>query len=98
MHHYPKQLSGGEQQRAAIARALINRPKIVFADEPSGNLDSHNAAALHELFLELRDKTEQTFVLATHDRTLANMADRQLSMVDGKLTSKSLVPQYPNER
>ena len=84
-HHKPSVLSGGEQQRAAMARALLNSPKIVFADEPSGNLDSENAAALHALFFELRDKTGQTFVLATHNPTLADMADRQLLLRDGKL-------------
>lgn len=88
-HHKPAALSGGEQQRAAIARALINNPKVVFADEPSGNLDSQNAMALHALFLELRDKMGQTFVLATHDQALANMADRQLLIQDGKLTAAS---------
>ncbi len=83
--HKPTSLSGGEQQRVAVARALINNPKIVFADEPSGNLDSQNAAALHALFLELRDKMQQTFVVATHDQSLANMADRQLFIRDGEL-------------
>ena len=83
--HKPEALSGGEQQRVAVARALINSPKIVFADEPSGNLDSNNAAALHALFFELRDKMGQTFVLATHDPTLASMADRQLFIRDGRL-------------
>lgn len=81
----PTSLSGGEQQRVAVARALINNPKIVFADEPSGNLDSQNAATLHALFLELRDKMKQTFVVATHDQVLANMADRQLLIQDGRL-------------
>ncbi|MHA7877838.1 MAG: ABC transporter ATP-binding protein [Bacteroidota bacterium] len=86
--HKPTALSGGEQQRVAIARALINRPKIVFADEPSGNLDAQNATALHALFLELRDKLKQTFVLATHDQALANMADRQLLIQDGRLAKQ----------
>jgi lipoprotein-releasing system ATP-binding protein len=84
-HHKPAALSGGEQQRVAVARALFNNPRVVFADEPSGNLDSKNATALHELFFELRDKTEQTFVLATHNPTLADMADRQLLLQDGEL-------------
>jgi lipoprotein-releasing system ATP-binding protein len=88
--HKPAALSGGEQQRVAVARALINSPRIVFADEPSGNLDSKNAAALHALFFELRDKMGQTFVLATHDQALANMTDRQLYIRDGKLATKSI--------
>ncbi|MEM9417165.1 MAG: ABC transporter ATP-binding protein [Bacteroidota bacterium] len=83
--HQPATLSGGEQQRAAVARALINSPQVVFADEPSGNLDAQNAAALHALFFELRDKLDQTFVLATHDPTLAAMADRELLLQAGKL-------------
>ncbi len=83
--HKPAALSGGEQQRAAVARALINSPQIVFADEPSGSLDSQNAAALHALFGKLRKKLGQTFVLATHDQTLADMADRKLFIRDGKL-------------
>lgn len=87
----PAELSGGEQQRVAVARALINNPKIIFADEPSGNLDSKNAAALHALFFELRDKMGQTFVLATHDQALANMADRQLFIQDGKLVKRPAV-------
>ena len=85
----PTSLSGGEQQRVAVARALINDPKVVFADEPSGNLDSKNAAALHALFFELRDKMGQTFVLATHDQALADMTDRKLCIRDGKLVIKS---------
>lgn len=89
-HHKPATLSGGEQQRAAVARALINSPKVVFADEPSGNLDSKNAAALHALFFELRDKMGQTFVLATHDQALANMTDRQLCIQDGKLVKEPI--------
>jgi lipoprotein-releasing system ATP-binding protein len=90
--HKPAALSGGEQQRVAVARALINSPKVVFADEPSGNLDSKNAAALHALLFELRDKMDQTFVLATHDQALANMADRQLFIQDGKLIKRTVVP------
>jgi lipoprotein-releasing system ATP-binding protein len=89
-HHKPAALSGGEQQRVAVARALFNSPKVVFADEPSGNLDFGNAAALHALFFELRDKIGQTFVLATHDRALASMADRQLLLHDGKLVEGAM--------
>lgn len=81
--HKPSELSGGEQQRIAVARALINNPSIVFADEPSGNLDSENAKALHELFFELRDKFNQTFVIVTHNKDLADMADRKVEMKDG---------------
>lgn len=81
--HKPNQLSGGEQQRVAVARALINQPKIVFADEPSGNLDSKNAEELHELFFKLRDEFGQTFVIVTHNEELANMTDRKLVMADG---------------
>ncbi len=82
-HHKPSELSGGEQQRVAVARALINNPKVIFADEPSGNLDSESAENLHNLFFELRDKYGQTFVIVTHNETLANMADRKLVMKDG---------------
>ncbi|MCF0070410.1 ABC transporter ATP-binding protein [Dyadobacter sp. CY261] len=81
--HLPSQLSGGEQQRVAVARALLNRPAIVLADEPSGNLDSHNALDLHKLFFKLRDETGQTFVIVTHNEELAEMADRRLVMQDG---------------
>ncbi|MEM9141914.1 MAG: ABC transporter ATP-binding protein [Bacteroidota bacterium] len=81
--HRPNELSGGEQQRVAVARALINSPAIIFADEPSGNLDSESADKLHRLFLELRDTYGQTFVIVTHNAELANMADRKLTMVDG---------------
>jgi lipoprotein-releasing system ATP-binding protein len=82
-HHKPNQLSGGEQQRVAVARALINNPSVILADEPSGNLDSASAKNLHELFFELRDKFGQTFVLVTHNEELADMADRKLTMKDG---------------
>lgn len=82
----PNQLSGGEQQRVAVARALINSPKIIFADEPSGNLDTESAKNLHELFFKLRDNYEQTFVIVTHNEELANMADRKLVMKDGHIT------------
>lgn len=85
--HKPSELSGGEQQRVAVARALINRPSIVFADEPSGNLDSKNADELHQLFFKLRDEFDQTFVIVTHNNELAGMADRKLEMVDGVMSS-----------
>jgi lipoprotein-releasing system ATP-binding protein len=85
IHSLPSQMSGGEQQRTAVARALINSPSIVFADEPSGNLDSKNAQELHQLFFDLRDKFNQTFVIVTHNEELANMADRKLVMQDGLL-------------
>lgn len=84
-HHKPSELSGGEQQRVAVARALINNPAVVFADEPSGNLDTHTAETLHELFFKLRDEFGQTFVIVTHNEELANMADRKLIMVDGNI-------------
>lgn len=83
IHHKPNELSGGEQQRVAVARALINNPAVIFADEPSGNLDSTSAKHLHELFFTLRDKFNQTFVIVTHNEELANMADRKLEMIDG---------------
>ncbi|MEW7278069.1 ABC transporter ATP-binding protein [Aquimarina sp. 2201CG1-2-11] len=86
-NHKPSQLSGGEQQRVAVARALINNPKVIFADEPSGNLDSEAAENLHKLFFKLRDEFGQTFVIVTHNQELANMADRKLVMVDGKILS-----------
>ncbi len=81
--HKPGELSGGEQQRVAVARALINNPSIVLADEPSGNLDSDNSRDLHQLFFRLRDELGQTFVIVTHNQDLANMADRKLVMKDG---------------
>jgi lipoprotein-releasing system ATP-binding protein len=83
--HKPNELSGGEQQRVAVCRALINHPKVIFADEPSGNLDSHNSEELHKLFFHLRDEFKQTFVIVTHNESLANMADRKLVMKDGML-------------
>ena len=83
MDHKPSELSGGEQQRVAVARALINNPSVILADEPSGNLDSAAAKNLHELFFQLRDKFGQTFVLVTHNEELAEMADRKLTMKDG---------------
>lgn len=81
--HKPNQLSGGEQQRIAVARSLINRPKVVFADEPSGNLDSQNSSELHQLFFDLRDQFGQTFIIVTHNDELAKMTDRTLRMTDG---------------
>ena len=84
-HHKPDELSGGEQQRVAVARALINNPDVVLADEPSGNLDSHNKKELHELFFTLRNKFNQTFVIVTHDKELAGMSDRTITMHDGLL-------------
>lgn len=86
-HHKPSELSGGEQQRVAIARALINNPSVLFADEPSGNLDSKTKEELHRLFFELRDKYGQTIVIVTHDPALAEMCDRSLYMVDGQFVS-----------
>lgn len=86
LHHKPNELSGGEQQRVAVARALINKPAVIFADEPSGNLDTASAENLHQLFFKLRDEFGQTFVIVTHNEELANMADRKLVMVDGKIS------------
>lgn len=86
-HHKPSELSGGEQQRVAVARALINNPSVLFADEPSGNLDSKTKEELHRLFFELRDKYGQTIVIVTHDPGLAEMCDRSLYMVDGQFVS-----------
>ncbi len=86
-NHKPNELSGGEQQRVAVARALINNPAIIFADEPSGNLDSESADNLHQLFFDLRNKFGQTFVIVTHNDQLADLADRKLVMVDGLITS-----------
>lgn len=83
--HKPAALSGGEQQRVAVARALVNNPALVFADEPSGNLDSSNAEELHRLFFNLRDQLGQTFIIVTHNEDLAQMADRKLTMKDGKI-------------
>ncbi len=81
--HKPNELSGGEQQRVAVARALINKPDVIFADEPSGNLDTTSSKSLHELFFTLREQFQQTFVIVTHNQELANMADRKLEMKDG---------------
>jgi lipoprotein-releasing system ATP-binding protein len=83
--HFPAQLSGGEQQRVAVARALINQPAVVFADEPSGNLDSRNAEELHQLFFDLRDAFGQTFIIVTHNETLAALADRSIVLRDGRV-------------
>lgn len=87
INHKPNALSGGEQQRVAVARALINKPDVIFADEPSGNLDTHSAENLHQLFFKLRDEFGQTFVIVTHNEDLANMADRKLIMVDGQISN-----------
>ena len=87
LEHKPSQMSGGEQQRTAVARALINSPEIIFADEPSGNLDSANAQELHEVFFRLRSELNQTFVIVTHNDQLADMADRKVVMKDGYLIS-----------
>jgi lipoprotein-releasing system ATP-binding protein len=87
LNHKPNELSGGEQQRVAVARALINKPAIIFADEPSGNLDTASAENLHQLFFKLRDEFGQTFVIVTHNEDLANMADRKLVMVDGQISN-----------
>lgn len=84
-NHKPNELSGGEQQRVAVARALVNSPAIVLADEPSGNLDSENATALHQLFVELRSKLDQTFVIVTHNEELAHIADRMVHIKDGMI-------------
>ncbi|MBL4585865.1 MAG: ABC transporter ATP-binding protein [Flavobacteriales bacterium] len=89
--HKPSELSGGEQQRVAVARALINRPAVVLADEPSGNLDSQSAKDLHQMFFDLRDKFKQTFVIVTHNEELADMADRKLVMKDGLMVDS---PQF----
>jgi len=85
--HKPGELSGGEQQRVAVARALINKPDVIFADEPSGNLDTASTENLHQLFFQLRDEFGQTFVIVTHNEELANMADRKLVMVDGLISA-----------
>ena len=83
--HKPSELSGGEKQRVAVARALMNDPAVIFADEPSGSLDSHNKEELHRLFFDLREKLGQTFVIVTHDEGLAQLTDRTIHMVDGRI-------------
>ncbi|MBD3630256.1 ABC transporter ATP-binding protein [Cyclobacterium sp.] len=85
LSHKPAELSGGEQQRVAVARALVNNPDMIFADEPSGNLDTQNAQALHELFFKLRDEFGQSFIIVTHNQSLAGMSDRMLTMKDGRI-------------
>lgn len=87
-NHKPAELSGGEQQRVAVARALVNNPSIILADEPSGNLDSNNAESLHKLFTDLRDQFHQTFIIVTHNESLANLADRKVVMKDGQIISE----------
>jgi len=89
LYHKPNELSGGEQQRVSVARALVNNPTVIFADEPSGNLDTENARDLHELFLKLRDDFGQTFVIVTHNIELAKMADRVIQMKDGHIVNSS---------
>lgn len=89
LQNKPGEMSGGEQQRVAVARALINKPDIVFADEPTGNLDSANAKELHRLFFDLREKFHQTFLIVTHNEELARLSDRVLYMKDGKISDKS---------
>lgn len=84
-NHKPNELSGGEQQRVAVARAMVNNPAIILADEPSGNLDSNNAENLHQLFVNLRDTLNQTFVIVTHNENLANLADKKVLMKDGQI-------------
>lgn len=88
-NHKPAELSGGENQRVAVARALMNEPDVVFADEPSGSLDSHNKVELHQLFFDLRDKFGQTFVIVTHDEELAALTDRTIHLADGRIVSES---------
>jgi lipoprotein-releasing system ATP-binding protein len=90
--HKPSQLSGGEQQRVAVARALINNPKVVLADEPSGNLDTEHARKLHQLFFKLRDTFKKTFVIVTHNEELANLSDRKIIMSDGKIGVENFRP------
>ena len=87
--HRPKELSGGENQRVAVARALVNNPAVILADEPSGSLDSKNKAELHQLFFDLRDKFGQTFMIVTHDENLAALTDRTIHMQDGKIFNMS---------
>ncbi len=95
--HKPAELSGGEKQRGAVARALMNRPAVIMADEPSGSLDSRNKEELHRLFFELRDKMGQTFVIVTHDETLASISDRTIHMKDGIIFADTADKQAPQE-
>ena len=95
--HKPNELSGGEKQRVAVARALVNNPSVILADEPSGSLDSQNKAELHQLFFDLRDKMGQTFVIVTHDETLASITDRTIRMEDGRLAQEPLPQDTPSE-
>lgn len=94
--HKPSELSGGEKQRVAVARALVNNPSVIFADEPSGSLDSKNKAELHQLFFDLRDKLGQTFVIVTHDETLASITDRTIKMKDGRLDEQENIEDLDN--
>ena len=96
--HKPTQLSGGEKQRVAVARALVNHPAVVFADEPSGSLDTHNKEELHRLFFDLRDRMGQTFVIVTHDEALASQTDRTIHMLDGYITEPSTTQTQTEER
>ena len=96
--HKPNQLSGGEKQRVAVARALVNHPAVVFADEPSGSLDTHNKEELHRLFFDLRDRMGQTFVIVTHDEALASQTDRTIHMLDGYITEPSTTQTQTEER
>lgn len=96
--HKPNQLSGGEKQRVAVARALVNHPAVVFADEPSGSLDTHNKEELHRLFFDLRDRMGQTFVIVTHDEALACQTDRTIHMLDGYITEPSTTQTQTEER
>ena len=95
--HKPNELSGGEKQRVAVARALVNNPSVILADEPSGSLDSQNKAELHQLFFDLRDKMGQTFVIVTHDETLASITDRTIRMEDGRLAQEPQPQDVPSE-
>lgn len=96
--HKPNELSGGEKQRVAVARALVNNPSVILADEPSGSLDSQNKAELHQLFFDLRDKMGQTFVIVTHDETLASITDRTIKMKDGYLSDDTSDNPEPSEQ
>ena len=95
--HKPNELSGGEKQRVAVARALVNNPAVILADEPSGSLDSHNKEELHKLFFDLRDHFNQTFVIVTHDEHLAEITDRTIKMRDGMLDDENIIEDKPEE-